>query len=151
MFALTFLLWWPDLMRVPVIDSWDGQTVRFVPAAIWTTLVLPDSLFVARRGVAIYLVDLVRPWRTLTVSLIDLALDVYNVVIVTIALRAGHFVEVIGDPGYADRDWRGPTTWSTPPWNGRSSSWPRSSCSTSLRGVADEAARRRRQAVCSLA
>ena len=35
-------------------------------------------------------------------SLIDLAIGVYNVVIVAMVLRAGHFVEVIGDPAHAD-------------------------------------------------
>ncbi len=59
-------------------------------------------LFSLVASIAIYLVDLVRPWRTITVSLIDLAIGIYNVVIVAMVLRAGHFVEVIGDPTHAD-------------------------------------------------
>ena len=100
-FALTFLIWWLGLVHVPEISSWGGQPVRFVPAAIWTTMYYP-ILVSLLASIAIYLVDLVRPWRSITVSLIDLALGVYNVVIVAMVLRAGHFVEVIGDPRHAD-------------------------------------------------
>ena len=101
-FALTFLIWWLGLIDPPVIDSWDGENVRFVAARIWTTLYYP-VLFSLLAGVAIHAIDLVRPWRTLTVSLIDLAVSVYNVAIITIALRAGRFIEVLGDPAHADR------------------------------------------------
>ncbi len=101
-FALTFLIWWLGLIQAPVIDSWDDVDVRFAPAAIWTTLHYPVLLSLIA-GATIHVVDLVRPWRTLTVSLLDLALGVYNVVIVTIAIRAGHFIEVLGDPAHADK------------------------------------------------
>jgi len=100
-FGLTFLLWWLGLIHVPQITSWGGQSVRFVAAAIWTTMFYP-ILFSLIASIAIYIVDLVRPWRSITVSLIDLAIGVYNVVIVAMVLRAGHFVEVIGDPRHAD-------------------------------------------------
>ena len=100
-FGLTFLLWWLGLIHVPQITSWGGQPVRFVSAAIWTTMFYP-ILISLLASIAIYLVDLVRPWRSITVSLIDLAIGVYNVVIVAMVLRAGHFVEVIGDPRHAD-------------------------------------------------
>jgi len=100
-FGLTFLLWWLGLIHVPQITSWGGQPVRFVAAAIWTTMYYP-ILISLLASIAIYLVDLVRPWRSITVSLIDLAIGVYNVIIVAMVLRAGHFVEVIGDPTHAD-------------------------------------------------
>ena len=101
-FGLTFLVWWVGLIHAPEITSWGGAPVRFVAAAIWSTIYYP-ILFSLLASIAIYIVDLVRPWRTITVSLIDLALGIYNVVIVGIVLRAGHFVEVIGDPSHADR------------------------------------------------
>ena len=100
-FALTFLAWWLDLIHMPALTSWGGTEARFVPAAIWTTLFYP-VLVSLLSAIAIHTVDLLRPWRTITVSLLDLALGVYNVVLVAIVLRAGHFVEVPGDARYAD-------------------------------------------------
>jgi len=101
-FGLFFLMWWLDLIHAPAITSWDGESVRFAPAAIWTTLSYP-VLFSLSAACAIHVVDLIRPWRTIAVSLLDLALGIYNVIVVAIALRAGHFVEVIGDPARADK------------------------------------------------
>ena len=47
-FALTFLVWWIDLVRVPAIAFYDGDPVRFMPATDLGAAVLPDSR-VARR------------------------------------------------------------------------------------------------------
>ena len=93
-FALTFLVWWTDLVRVPDFAFFDGEAGQFVPAPIWQELYYPIlASLVASIGV--YLIDLVRPWRTLTVSAVDLAINLLNIFIVTRILRAGHFVDVI--------------------------------------------------------
>jgi len=100
-FATMFFLWWLGVIHAPMIDSWDGQAIRFAPAQIWTTLYYPILLSLAA-AIAIHVVDLVRPWRTLTVSVIDLTLGAVNVAICVYVIRAGRFVEVIGDPANAD-------------------------------------------------
>jgi len=100
-FAMTFLLWWLGLIHVPVIDSWDGQPIRFVPAQIWTTMFYPILVTLAA-SIAVHIIDLLRPWRTLGVSLFDLAIGAANVAICGFVIRAGHFVEVVGNPGRAD-------------------------------------------------
>ena len=58
----------------------DGEPVRFVPAPIWTDAATTRSSFSLIASVGIYLIDLVRPWRTLTVSAVDLAISLANVV-----------------------------------------------------------------------
>jgi hypothetical protein len=47
--------------------------------------------------VAMSFVDLIRPWRTTLVSLLWIALDLGNLIIVGIVLRAGHWVTITGD------------------------------------------------------
>src|SRR5688572_1812202 len=81
-FALTFLVWWTDLVRVPDFTFFDGNPVRLVPAPIWQALYYPVLVsLVASAG--IYLIDLLRPWRTLTVSAVDLAINLLNLYIIT--------------------------------------------------------------------
>ena len=101
-FTLTFLVWWVDLVRAPEIAFVGGDPVRFVPGPIWGQLYYPilGSLVAA---VAIYLADLVRPWRTLAVSAADIALGLANIAIVVIVLRNGPYVEVGADPQFAER------------------------------------------------
>jgi hypothetical protein len=101
-FALTFLVWWVDLVRVPEMVFVDGDPVRFVPGPIWSQLYYPilASLVAC---VVIYLIDMVRPWRTTAVSAADIILSLANVAIVVIVLRGGPYVEVLADPQYADR------------------------------------------------
>lgn len=100
-FALTFLVWWTDLVRVPDFAFFDGDPVRLVPAPIWQTMYFPILLSLVA-SIGIYVIDLVRPWRTLTVSAVDLAINLLNVFIVVRVLQAGHFVEVFaGGPADA--------------------------------------------------
>jgi hypothetical protein len=95
--TLTFLIWWTDLVRVPEFTVYDGGPVRFVPAPIWQELYVPILVsLVASAGV--YLIDLLRPWRTITVSAVDLAINLLNIFIVTRILRAGHYLDVFGAP-----------------------------------------------------
>jgi hypothetical protein len=96
-FSLTFLVWWTDLVRVPDFAFSGGEAVRFVAAPIWRTLYFPIlASLVASIGV--YLIDLVRPWRTLTVSAVDLAINLLNIFIIVQILRAGHYLDVFGTP-----------------------------------------------------
>lgn len=102
-FTLTFLVWWTDLVRVPDFTFFDGEPVRLVPAPIWQALYFPVlvSLVVSA---GIYLIDLVRPWRTLTVSAVDLGINLLNLYIITRILRAGHYLDVFaGGPADAAR------------------------------------------------
>jgi hypothetical protein len=98
-FALTFLVWWTDLVRVPDFTFFDGDPVRFVPAPIWQELYFPVLVSLIA-SIGVYFIDLVRPWRTLTVSAVDLAINLLNIFIITRILRAGHYVDVFaGGPG----------------------------------------------------
>lgn len=97
-FALTFLVWWTDLVRVPDFAFYDGEAIAFVPAPIWQDLYYPILASLVG-SIGVYLIDLVRPWRTLTVSAVDLAINLLNIFIVTRILRAGHFVDVIAAGG----------------------------------------------------
>jgi hypothetical protein len=96
-FTLTFLVWWTDLVRVPDFTFYDGEAVRFVAAPIWRELYFPILASLVA-SVGVYLIDLVRPWRTITVSGVDLAINLLNIFIITRILQAGHFVDVFGAP-----------------------------------------------------
>jgi hypothetical protein len=100
-FGFTFLIWWIDLVRVPQFMRYDGEPVAFTMAPIWTTLYLPILLSLLS-WIAIQAIDLVRPWRSLAVSIVDIGLNVLNLVLIAIILRAGHFVDVAA-PQVADR------------------------------------------------
>jgi hypothetical protein len=101
-FALTFLIWWIGLVRLPDLSFYAGDSVRFEAAPIWRALYYP-ILASLIAGIGVYLIDLVRPWRTLTVSAVDLAINLANVVIIAMILRAGHYVEVLGSPDQGAR------------------------------------------------
>ena len=101
-FGFTFLIWWIDLVRVPQFMSYDGAPVTFTMAPIWTWLYFPILLSLLA-WIAIQAIDLVRPWRSLAVSIVDIGLNVLNLVLITIILRAGHFVDVAGAPHVDDR------------------------------------------------
>jgi hypothetical protein len=101
-FGFTFLIWWIDLVRVPQFMNYDGEPVAFTLAPIWTSLYLPIVIALLA-WIAIQAIDLVRPWRSLAVSLVDMALNVINLVLIAIILRAGHFVDVVAAPQLADR------------------------------------------------
>ena len=99
-FTLTFLIWWIDLVRVPDFWFYAGESVRLKPASIWRTLYYP-ILASLIASVGVYLIDLVRPWRTITVSAVDLVINLANVAIITVILRAGHYVDVSGSADQA--------------------------------------------------
>lgn len=65
---------------------------------------LIDRYLVAvRRTIVIHVIDLVRPSRTLVVSIADIALGLYHIGIAIVIVRAGQIVDVGGDPQFADR------------------------------------------------
>ena len=101
-FGLTFLIWWVDLIRVPEFMRYDGEPVQFTLAPIWARLYLPILISLVA-WIGILAVDLVRPWRTLAVSIVDIGLNVVNLVLIAIILRADHFVDVVATPQFADR------------------------------------------------
>jgi hypothetical protein len=101
-FSLTFLVWWVDLVRAPAIAFVDGDPVRFAPGPIWAQLYYPILASLVA-SVVIYLIDLVRPWRTRAVSAADIVLGLVNVAIVVVVLRGGPYVDVSADPQFAER------------------------------------------------
>jgi hypothetical protein len=96
-FSLTFLVWWTGLLRVPDFAFIDSRPVTFVPSPIWATLFYPILLLLLS-SIVIYLIDLVRPWRTLTISAIDIVIGLLHIAVVVVILRAWHVVDVVGDP-----------------------------------------------------
>ena len=99
---LTFLIWWIGLLPTPPLTEYAGVSVRFVAAPIWAELYLPVMLVTAA-GVAVGLVDLVRPWRTMTMSVVDMVVNLMNAAVVGMLIKARHYVEVLGDPTHGDR------------------------------------------------
>ena len=101
-FTTTFLLWWTDLLRAPQLIDYGGDPVRFVADPIWAAVFLP-VLISLLLTVTTSFVDLMRPWRTTFFSMLRIAVDVGSGLIAVAVLRAGHWVQVVGDPQYADR------------------------------------------------
>lgn len=97
-----FLIWWVDLIRVPAFRDDGTGPFTFTMAPIWTSLYLP-ILIALVAWIGMQAIDLVRPWRTLAVSLVDISLNAVNLILVGIMLRAGHFVDVAAPPHVADR------------------------------------------------
>ena len=101
--SLTFLVWWVGLVRVPEIVFVDGDAVRFTPAPLWAQLYYP-ILASGVAAVIIYLIDLVRPWRTVPVTVADIVLGLVNVAIIVFLLRYdGPYVNLAADPQFSER------------------------------------------------
>ncbi len=96
-FALTFLVWWTGLVRAPEFVVRPNDSITLSPAPIWATLFLP-ILLTTIASVGIYLVDLVRPWRTAAVSVADIITNLAGIAILVMVLRANEYVLVSG-PG----------------------------------------------------
>ena len=101
-FALTYLVWWTDLVPLPESVVVDGGRVRFTASPIWAELYLPILVSLVA-SVGVHLIDLIRPWRTFTVSAADLAINVVNLFIITRILRADRYLEVSGPPEHVDQ------------------------------------------------
>ena len=93
-FGITIILWWTDLLRVPVFVLGDTEA-DLAAAPIWASVYLPILVSMVAT-VATSFVDLVRPWRSTFFSLVRIAIDAGNTVLVIVILRAGHWVDVTG-------------------------------------------------------
>jgi hypothetical protein len=106
--SLTFLVWWTGRLEVAPMDTYEGAPVRFTAAPIWSAMYYP-ILLVLTATIALHLIDLLRPWRTLAVTMANVAAAAAATVIVAIVLRAGHFIDVTGAPEHAEQlaraDW----------------------------------------------
>jgi hypothetical protein len=98
--SLTFLVWWTGRLNVAPMDTYEGASVRFAAAPIWSALYYPILLVLAAT-VALHLIDLIRPWRTFAVTVANIAAAAAAAVIVILLLRAGHFIDVTGAPEHA--------------------------------------------------
>ena len=92
-FALTFLIWWTGLIRVPDLIFFNSEPARIVPGPMWAALHLP-ILISLLASIAIYTIDMVRPWRSTAVSLVDIGIGLANLGIITMILRANNYVQV---------------------------------------------------------
>jgi hypothetical protein len=99
-FQLAFLIWWTKVVGIPNFIYNDGVPVEFTPAPLWSELYYPILLTVAA-SIGVSLADLIRPWRTTTVSIVDIAVSLISLAICTIVLREDHFVTLIGGGGDA--------------------------------------------------
>ena len=95
--SLTSLVWWTDLVRLPELTFDVGGQVQVAAAPIWAELYVPILLALIA-GIGLQLVDLLRPWRTLAVSSVDLAINVGYLIIATWLLRADRYVDITGAP-----------------------------------------------------
>ena len=101
--GLIFLMWWTGLVRVPDLSAYAGTPVTLVAGSIWQTMYLPVLVLWAA-SLTISVVDIVRPWRTIMVSMIDIAINAANTVLLVYVLSLRpQFFEVLGDPAHADR------------------------------------------------
>lgn len=94
-FQLAFLIWWTKVVGLPDFILHNGEEVQFAAAPIWSQLYVPIVLTVSA-SVGVSLADLVRPWRTTTVSVIDIAVSVASLAIATMVMRELHFVTLLG-------------------------------------------------------
>lgn len=99
-FQIAFLLYWTKVVGLPNFILRDGEAAQFVAAPIWTELYYPIVLTMAA-SIGVSLADLIRPWRTTAVSLVDITVSVAALVIATMVMRETHFVTLIGQPGDA--------------------------------------------------
>jgi hypothetical protein len=99
---LTFLVWWAGLIRLPSFTEYSGVAVKLVAAPVWSQIYWPVLISLIA-GIAVALIDLMRPWRSLVVSVVDIAINLFNVTVIVFIIRAGHYVDVIGDAPNADK------------------------------------------------
>jgi hypothetical protein len=100
--GLTILIWWSNLAPLPDVVELEGGSVRLVPAPIWTKLYWP-ILVVLTGSVAVSVADLIRPWRTTAVSLLDIGVGVAGAAIAIAAIRSGRYLDLTADARYADQ------------------------------------------------
>lgn len=103
-FSVAFLMWWTGLVRVPDLSTVAGLNgpVTLVAGPIWDTIYLPVLVLVIVQ-MAISVVDIVRPWRTIMVSAIDIGINALNaILLIWVVQQRPQFFGVSGDPAQAD-------------------------------------------------
>jgi len=117
-FTVIFLMWWTGLVRVPEPVWYRNESVRLVAGPIWTTVYMP-VLVLLIASVVVAVIDFIRPWRTLTISAVDMAINAASMIVVIYIIRLRpQFVEVLGEATHADQLTRlariinGGLTWS---------------------------------------
>lgn len=98
---LVMLVWWVELVRIPATASYDGVRVQFSAAPIWADVYWPVVAALAG-GIAISLIDMVRPYRTRAVSLAAIAVHGFSLWVIATVLRSERFVQLAAEPIYAD-------------------------------------------------
>lgn len=102
-FTLIFLMWWTGLVRVPELAWYRNEPVRFIAGPIWTTVYMP-VLALLLAGVVVSVIDFIRPWRTITISAVDMAVNAASVIVLVYVIRLRpQFVEVLGEAANADQ------------------------------------------------
>jgi len=92
---IAFLIYWTKVIGLPNFILYNGDAVQFAADPIWNQLYYPIiATIVVSIGVS--LVDLLRPWRTIAVSLVDIIVSVASLAIATVVMREDHFVTLTG-------------------------------------------------------
>lgn len=103
MFTMIFLMWWTGLVRVPELVWYRNEPVRLIAGPIWTTVYTP-VLAVMLASLVVAVIDFIRPWRTVMISAVDMAINAASVVVLIYVIRLRpQFVAVLGDPVNADQ------------------------------------------------
>lgn len=94
-FQIAFLVYWTKVIGLPNFILHEGERLQFTGAPIWNDLYFPIVAVVAV-SIGVSLADLLRPWRTTAVSVVDIAVSIASLVIATIVMRETHFVTLVG-------------------------------------------------------
>jgi len=102
-FMLIFLMWWTGLVRVPELVWYRNEPVRFIAGPIWTTIHMP-VLVLVMAGLVVSVIDFIRPWRTIAISALDMAINAASAIVLIYVIRLRpQFVDVLGAPANADQ------------------------------------------------
>jgi hypothetical protein len=100
--SMTFLIWWTGIFRVPDLIFFSSEPARIQAGPIWAQLYWPILLSLIA-SIGIYTIDMVRPWRSTAVSLVDIGIGLANLGIITIILRANNYVQVQTTAEFIDK------------------------------------------------
>jgi hypothetical protein len=92
-FTLTFLIFWTGAFRVPDLIFFNSEPARIAGGPVWGQLYWPILVSLIA-SIGIYLIDMVRPWRSTAVSMADIVINLVNLGILSIMLRANNYVQV---------------------------------------------------------
>ena len=101
--SITMLVWWIELVRIPALIWFGGEPAHFAVEPVWSVIYFPFlATLISSIGLSFW--DLIRPWRTTAVSAVAIAINLAEIVILVVLLRAGHWVSVIAaDAEFADQ------------------------------------------------